>query len=145
MTDRVPLAAALLGSAGLLPPLVGAVVAYGDLGSFGPVAGGFILTYAALILSFLGGSWWAFASREGQPRWWLLLFAVAPSLAAWAILPMRSTVEAGLWMAALIAVSPVGDAFIHRRGLAPAWWMRLRVPLSLILALLVGLTVWWGR
>jgi hypothetical protein len=145
MTNRVPLAPALLGAAGLLPPLIGAVVAFGDLGSFGPVAGGFILTYAALILSFLGGSWWAFASREERPRWGLMLLAVAPSLAAWAILPMRSTVEAGLWMAGLIAVSPLADWWLHRRGLTPRWWLRLRVPLSLALALLVALCVWWGR
>ena len=145
MTNRVPLAPALLGAAGLIPPLVGAAVAFGDLGSFGPVAGGFILTYAALILSFLGGSWWAFASRDERPRWGLMILAVAPTLAAWAILPMRSTVEAGLWMAALIALSPLADWLLHRRGLTPRWWMRLRVPLSLALALLVALSVWWGR
>jgi hypothetical protein len=145
MNNRVPLAAAALGAAGLIPPLVGAVVAYGDLGSFGPVAGGFILTYAALILSFLGGSWWAFASREERPRWWLMLLGVVPTLAAWAILPMRSTVEAGLWIAALIGVSPLAELLYHRRGLTPRWWMRLRVPLSLGLAVLVGLSVWCGR
>lgn len=145
MSNRVPISAALLGAAGLLPPLAGAVVAYGDLGSFGPVAGGFIVTYAALILSFLGGSWWAFASREERPRWWLMILAVSPTLAAWAILPMRSTVEAGLWMAGLIAVSPLGDRLLYRRGLTPGWWMRLRVLLSGGLALLVALSVWWGR
>ncbi len=145
MTDRVPLVPALLGAAGLLPPLIGAVVAYGDLGSFGPVAGGFILTYAALILSFLGGSWWAFASREDRPRWWLLLLAVTPTLLVWSILAMRSTVQAGLWTAALIAVTLPIDLLFHRRGLTPRWWMKLRVPLSLGLATLVALTVWWGR
>ena len=79
----------VLGLAGLLPPLAGAVVAWGDLGSFGPVAGGFILVYAALIFSFLGGSWWAFACTEARPRPWLLGLAVMPSVLAWLVMRER--------------------------------------------------------
>jgi Protein of unknown function (DUF3429) len=146
MNNRVPTSAAILGAAGLLPPLAGAVVALKDMGGFGSTAAGFILVYSALIFSFLGGSWWAFASREERPSWWLLLLAVLPSLAAWALLPMRaSELQPGLILSALILLSPLADAVLHERRLTPPWWMRLRVPLSVGLALLLALTVWWGR
>lgn len=145
MNRQIPLAPLVLGIAGLIPPLVGAVVAYGDIGSFGPVAGGFILVYGALILSFLGGSWWGLASRAERPSWLLMGLAVAPSIAAWGILSMRSTVAAGLWIAGLILISPVVDTLIAGRGLVPGWWLRLRVPLSIGLAVLIALSVWWGR
>jgi hypothetical protein len=145
METRVPLAAMLLGLAGLLPPLVGAVVAWGDLGSFGPVAGGFILVYAALIFSFLGGSWWAFACTEERPRPWLLGLAVLPSVLAWLVMPALGTVKAGLTIAGLILLSPAVDWLLQRRGLTPEWWLRLRIPLSFALAVLVALSVWWGR
>lgn len=146
MNNRVPISAAILGAAGLLPPLAGAVVALRDMGGFGSTAAGFILVYSALIFSFLGGSWWAFVSREERPRWWLLLLAVVPSLAAWALLPMRaSELEPGLVLSALILLSPLVDGLLHGRGLTPGWWMRLRVPLSIALATLTALTVWWGR
>ena len=78
-------------------------------------------------------------------NWWLLVLAVLPSLAAWAVLPMGSTVKAGLILAALILLSPVVDFVFHTQRLTPRWWMRLRIPLSLALAALTALSVWWGR
>mgnify|MGYP002777127804 FL=1 len=146
MKNRVPLAAALLGSAGLIPPAIGAFVAFQDAGGFGSTAAGFILIYAALIFSFLGGSWWAFACREERPRWWLLVIAVVPSLAAWAILPLRaSELRPALTLAGLIIASLAVDWLLFRRGLTPRWWLKLRAPLSVGLAALLALTVWWAR
>jgi hypothetical protein len=136
--NRIPLPALLLGTAGLIPPVVLAVVAWFDIGAFGPVATGFLFTYAALIFSFIGGSWWAFASREERPRWGYMLAAVAPTLLAWLLLPMRPQTLVGYGLAGLIASSLLVDALLGRRGLIPRWWMRLRVPLSLVLALCVA-------
>lgn len=136
--NRIPLAPLLLGAAGLIPPVFLAIVAWFDIGAFGPVASGFLFTYAALIFSFIGGSWWAFASREERPRWALMLLAVAPSLLAWVLLPMRPQVLVGYALATLILVSPFVDKFLSSRGLTPRWWMRLRVPLSVLLALCVA-------
>lgn len=142
--SRPPLSALLLGFAGLIPPALLAWVARNDTGAFGPVAGGFALVYAALILSFLGGNWWAWACREEQPRVLLLLIAVVPSLLAWAALGMFGTRDAGLVISVALAVSPVVDWMLQRRRLAPSWWLALRVPLSIGLAVLTALAVTAG-
>jgi hypothetical protein len=42
---------------------------------------------------------------------------------------------------ALVATLAV-DALLVRRRLAPGWWMKLRVPLSLLLALCCALSGW---
>src|SRR4028118_1167991 len=81
---RIPLPVLLLGFAGLIPPTVLTGVALLDLGLFAPSMPGFVLTYAAIILSFLGGTWWGFVSRSERPGWLLLGIAVLPALAGWA-------------------------------------------------------------
>lgn len=98
-------------------------------------------TYLAIILSFLGGAWWGLASRGASRGDWprpiaaVLAASVLPSLAAWtALLIDRAS---GLMLLGLLflAVLP-GDAWLTRGGLAPAWWLALRVPLSLGMAAL---------
>ena len=100
--------------------------------------------YAALILSFLGGLWWGLAARspDGPPDW-VWLAAVTPSLVAlatavpWAIgaeWPAPSLVVLALALLASLLV----DRRLVAEGLAPAWWMSLRIPLS---AGLAGLTL----
>jgi Protein of unknown function (DUF3429) len=138
MARSIPAAPLILGTAGLLPPLLGAIVRVTSWEGRGTFASHLTVTYAALILSFLGGSWWAFASREDMPQWPLLLLAVTPSLAAWLLLETGLR-HAQIGIAALILASPLVDGLLARRGLTPSWWMRLRVPLSVALALLTGL------
>jgi Protein of unknown function (DUF3429) len=138
MARSIPAAPLILGTAGLLPPLLGAIVSVTSWDGWGTFASHLTVTYAAVILSFLGGSWWAFASREDTPQWPLLLLAVTPSLAAWLLLEMGLR-HAQVGLAALILASPLVDGLLARRGLTPSWWMRLRVPLSVALALLTGL------
>ena len=128
----------MLGMSGLIPPVLLAIVAWFDLRAFGPVAAGFLFTYAALIFAFLGGTWWAFACREESPRLVLLVLAVAPPLLAWGLLPARPQTLVGYGLAALILLSPGVDALLHARGLTPRWWLRLRVPLSFVLAVCVA-------
>lgn len=154
---RVPRLALVLGYAGLLP-MAGALllVAYArvrlaadpypffhgpwflwqQLAAFGS------LIYAGLILSFLGGMWWGQASRAFASES-IFAGAVVPSLLAFALLllgmlgvawtgsPRRSLIALG---AAIVATLPI-DQLLVRRGIAPLWWMRLRVPLSLGLGL----------
>lgn len=131
-----PKLAKQLGYAGLLPQLV--VVAVLASGStwwrFAALSLGY--AYAGLILSFLGGMWWGLAAHEPQraPAW-LWVAAVAPSLIAlasaipWAIgatWPGPSLVVLGVSLLASLGV----DRQLASIGIAPAWWMTLRVPLS---------------
>jgi hypothetical protein len=130
-----------LGLAGLLPQLaVAAVVLSGDPTlRFSALAMGY--AYAALILSFLGGIWWGLGAAHPHPPEWLWVAAITPSLLAlgsaipWAVgepWPGPSLVILGVALVAALGV----DRLIVRRGLAPIWWMSLRVPLSLGLGLL---------
>ena len=142
MRSKVPLPALLLGLAGLIPPAMLTGVALFDVGLFAPSTPGFVRTYAAIILSFLGGSWWAFACKEERPRWWLLTIAVLPSLAGWVAIGWFFPPEAMFALALLLVASLAVDALFVGRGLAPRWWLKLRVPLSVGLALCCALSGW---
>lgn len=143
--DRLPPIVAAFGFAGLIPPVAAAVGLFllppGSPRDFAWVG---LVFYAALIFSFLGGTWWAFtAARPGAGR---LLLAVGPSLLALVILlllvsPLSRPYAAAL-LAAAIALSPLADKALDAEGLTPGWWMRLRVPLSIGLASCVVVAAW---
>ena len=142
MTTKVPLPALLLGFAGLIPPVGLTAVALLDLGLFAPSTPGFVLTYAAVILSFLGGTWWGFVSRSDRPGWTLLGISVLPALAGWAAIFSFQPPAALFALAIALLAAMAVDAYLTRRRLAPRWWLRLRLPLSLGLALCCGLSGW---
>ncbi len=135
---RVPAAARTLGAAGLLPAAAAVIGAASPadwgVGRFAVEAGAL---YAALILSFLGGTWWGLAARAGGGGFSLFGLAVLPSLAAWALLPWLSPWRIAA-LGVLLMASPAVDRLLVARGLAPGWWLGLRVPLSLGLG---GLTL----
>lgn len=141
---RVPPSAAWLGALGLVP--FGALAALlpfvsADLKTDVAYA---LLAYGATILSFLGGVHWGLAIGSTAPAAAAalkgrLILSVIPSLVAWAALlvPLRS----GLFtLAAAIALMLVVDIRATGAGEAPAWYPRLRIPLSCAVAasLLVG-------
>jgi hypothetical protein len=142
---RPPLSAVALGYAGLLPPILGIAMRLSD-----PARGGMMLAlsllYAALILSFLGGIWWGVVAIRVRgaalPLW--LGVAVLPSLialAAGAVL-FASVVSAAAIVAAGLLASLLVDMALMRAGHVPPWWLRLRAPLSVglaVLTLVVGL------
>lgn len=145
-------AAFLLGFAGLLPQMAAlalVIAGHGDGGIDRAIAHGLgralALGYGALILSFLGGMWWGLAMRcdAGQGR--LAAVAVLPALVAGAL--VAATLATGLIGWGLVALGvavlltlPV-DRHLVTAGIAPANWMRLRVPLSIGLG---GLTILAG-
>jgi hypothetical protein len=137
----------VLGYAGLLPQAAAllALVSGDPERHFLALALGY--AYAALILSFLGGLWWglAAAARAPVPRW-IWIAAVAPSLIA--LLSAVPWATGSAWPAPsllLLGAALPGSLAVDRRlataGLAPAWWMALRVPLSVglgVLTLAIG-------
>ncbi|KQM90992.1 hypothetical protein ASE70_15865 [Sphingomonas sp. Leaf22] len=140
---RPPLAALLLGYAGLLPPIVAVAVRLID-----PAKGGMMLAlalfYSALILSFLGGMWWGAVSARvsGAALTLWLGIAVVPTLVALvagAVL-FASVLSASAIVAAGLLGSLLVDMTLVRAGHVPAWWMKLRVPLSVGLAVMTLLT-----
>ncbi|USI72307.1 DUF3429 domain-containing protein [Sphingomonas morindae] len=142
-STRVPLAAAVLGGLGLAPPAIALLVRLLAAGSDDQGLPGFALvmglSYIAIILSFLGGLWWGLAARDGgsgRGGWYGL--AVVPSLWAFAVQGLSGWAPRGaaLMLALGLVASLLVDRRLVRDGLAPRWWLRLRVPLSCGLAAL---------
>lgn len=141
---RVPPAALLLGLAGVLPFAWGAMTvltpALGEwsLGALGPRLTGrtLLLPYGAVILSFMSGVVWGFATRaEGRRA--ALLYGLSTLPALWAAFAGHSALALAPGFALLLLL----DARAQAWGLAPPWWMRLRVLLTLLVVplLLAGL------
>ena len=136
----IPPAPLLLGLAGLVPfwALAVGLLPHGALGVAPPALDAALATYGAIIVSFLGGIRWGLAVPAGDPGT-NYATSVLPSLVAWALLaapePWRL---AGLGLVAL-ALGPI-DLGLVRAGLAPAWFGRLRM----ILSIGAGLALWLG-
>lgn len=142
--QRPPATALWLGFAGLLPQLwVLILLLFGNPEArFTALSLGY--AYAALILSFLGGAWWGLAAQaRNAVATWVWVAAVAPSLVALAsAIPWAIGAEwpgpSLMLLGALLMASLLVDRALARQGLAPRWWLTLRVPLSLGLG---GLTL----
>lgn len=103
-----------------------------------------VVFYAAVILSFIGGAHWGFASahmdnRSAAAPSRLLVLSVLPSLIGWAALLLPAPWSAGMLAAAFVATLPL-DRWAQARSFAPEWWMRLRLPLSATVATLLVVT-----
>lgn len=135
----VPILARWLGLAGLLPQAALVAILYLDTGAYRDAAMLGAYAYAALIFSFLGGTWWGIAAsapaaERRHALGWVWIAAVLPSLIAMAglvpvvlgLTPLQPSLVA---IGAGLLLSPLVDRGLG--GLAPRWWMSLRVPLSL--------------
>jgi len=137
----VPRVAAVLGAAGLFPFLWGLLAALvpepGRLPLMGDLPGALrsdalLVAWGQIILVFLAGALWGLAARATGRRAALGLAAsVMPAL--WVFLATGRGTEADLAVLALgfAALLPLDWAF-RRAGLAPAWWLRLRLPLTAV-------------
>jgi hypothetical protein len=147
--SRVPLPALILGFAGLVPFVYGVLmlfVAPGSLPTFGffpsdPGGGVVILErFGAAILGFMGGCLWGFASaRQGGPTLALLAASAVPAFLAFiAVRDVPAT--SCLWLAFGFVVLQAIDVVFQRAGVAPDYWLSLRLPLTagVMACLLVG-------
>ena len=134
---KPPAGALALAVAGLLPFIAGALAARGAVSHplflLGYASGpALLLAYGKVILSFMGGALWGFAAREGVVP---LVISVLPAL--WAVL----LVGDNLYLLALgFALLLVADFRFTAQGLAPGWWMSLRIPITAVavISLLLG-------
>ena len=136
--SRVPAPAAALGAAGLLPFLAGALAVHGLMpGIENPITGLLILqSYGTAILAFMGGCFWGFAAQAGRTGWRELGFSVVPALWAFSV---AFSPDALLSLIIGFVFLFILDLMFRGLGLGPAWWLRLRLPLTLgVLACLVG-------
>ncbi|HEY6918871.1 MAG TPA: DUF3429 domain-containing protein [Tabrizicola sp.] len=142
MTDdtRIPRSALLLGLAGLVPflwsaathlspPLASAAGQWLSPMFLGAYVG---LTYGTVILSFMSGVLWGFATRaEGREAALAYSLSVIPALWAFFMVSDASDTSA-IFLAAGFVGLLLLDAMFQAWGLAPRWWLRLRVMLTVV-------------
>ena len=104
-----------------------------------------MVTYSAVILSFLGGIEWGLAIRDESgteaTRAIALGLSTVSSLAAWAVLWLPSPtwqigtalgLFAGMWAA---------DQWMAGRGLLPAWFVDLRTAVTVLVVVILGVAL----
>lgn len=136
----VPRAPLLLGLAGLIPFVWGAIsylvpsLATWGAGLFGPrnVSLFVQLSYGSIILSFMSGVLWGFATKTCRAQA-AVGYALATLPALWIFLAPAIGPTSGLMnlIFGFIGVLILDFAFTTW-GLTPVWWMRLRVLLTTI-------------
>ena len=137
---RIPRSALLLGLAGVIPFVWGTLtellpaVAVRSYEVLPPVYVGAVVlvTYGSVILSFMSGVLWGFATKAtGREAAVGYVLSVLPAL--WVFFMVHDTSDTSLiWLATGFATLLALDWSFARQGLAPAWWMRLRLLLTMI-------------
>lgn len=130
--DRAPLAAVVIGWAGVIPFVAGAIgpMVIPDLGIAAFIAFA-TSVYGALVLSFIGGIRWGMAMGPlyGSERTQGFILSVLPPLVAWV-----SLVLSGFQGQVLLIVAFLLQAWLDVRavgeGRAPVWFAPLRIRLT---------------
>lgn len=147
---RPPLSALLLGLAGLIPFVWGALtVLNDDLSIWGQrvmgarFVGPYVsLSYGQVILAFMSGVLWGFSTRaEGHIAATGYALSVIPALWAFFMVgngPVSAAMNLIIGFAALLAL----DWLFWKESLAPRWWMGLRLGLTCIVVLCLVPILW---
>lgn len=136
-----------LSLAGAIPFLVATAALYAsDSSSVRVPAITALVTYSAVILSFLGGIEWGLAIRDESgnetTRVIALGLSTVSSLAAWAVLWLPSpTWQVGAALALFVAVW-AADGWMAGRGLLPTWFVDLRTAVSAIVATILAVALY---
>ncbi|MFV0359487.1 DUF3429 domain-containing protein [Tropicimonas sp.] len=91
-----------------------------------------LLFYGTILLAFSGGIFWGLAARAGAE-------AAGPGYALAAIPPLWAFLLSGsgpVSTAVYLAAGFLGvlgiDWFLWRNGIAPGWWMALKLPMGVV-------------
>lgn len=147
----IPRAPLILGLSGLLPFAFGALIA--TFPDADPTKAGspalvskngvqLLGLYGTIILSFMSGVLWGFVTKaEGAKATTGYVLSVLPALwAFWALLMGVGTYPASMFSLILGFLGLLMlDYFFYREGLTPPWWMRLRILLTSIVVLCLGI------
>lgn len=134
-TARIPPEAKILGVGGLIPLVAGVAVHAAVPQPLGYPLAQMLVDYATLILSFIGGIHWGFASAafargpvgSAAPR--LLGLSVLPAFAGLLVLLLPTLVATPLLAVAFVGVLLL-DRVSEGLGYAPDWWMQLRMQVT---------------
>lgn len=122
-----------LAYAGLLPFVAGAVLVWLVRADAHPYVSLALTSYAAVIVSFLGGIHWGLAFRQSPPPTAWLVWGVLPSLVAWVAVLMPPSAGLVVHGSMLLACYAVDRQLYPKQG--AAHWLTLRFRLSTVAAL----------
>lgn len=127
----------LLGYLGLLPVIVPTVLLFLDK-HHPAIWAHFIITYAAIILSFVGALHWAFAMTIHQAskldKQFSFIWSVIPSLIAWLSL-LINHLFASILLAIFFILNLAKDKNLAKKFDLPEWYLSLRTRLTYIVTI----------
>jgi Protein of unknown function (DUF3429) len=129
----MPMIVALLGAAGLIPFVGLALAPLFNLEPFGRDPVYVLALYGAVILSFMGAVHWGLAmadTKSAKASGYII--SVMPALVGWfaiSFLPLPVSLRV---IAAAFVVLVLVDLRAVRLAVAPGWYGRLRIPLTLV-------------
>ena len=149
MILKIPTGALILGLSGVLPFAWGALTLLSEeafnfgIENFGArFVGPLIqLSYGVIILCFMSGVLWGFATKMDEKNGSLgYILSVLPAL--WAFLsmgrgPISDTISLIVGFLAVLLI----DRHFYLLKLTPLWWMNLRIPLTFLVISLLGLGI----
>jgi len=105
-----------------------------------------LVTFAAIVLSHLGGIEWGLALRDesGNEMTRAIALGVAsvPSLAAWGLFWLPSPQwQLSAALALFVAVWGA-DLWLSRHGLLPSWFVDMRTAVTAIVAVILGIALY---
>lgn len=142
-----PTVVAWLGYGGLLP-FVGAALLCWLEPSHRVLWIGMLLTYGAVILSFVGALHWGFAmvhpATVGRPMNGMYVWSVMPPLLGWVALQVAPAAGATLLIAGFL-VQYRQDLRLVRVVTLPAWYLPLRLQLTVVACLCLSTVYLLGQ
>ena len=149
MILKIPTGALILGLSGVLPFAWGAVTLLSEeafnfgIENFGArFVGPLIqLSYGVIILCFMSGVLWGFATKMDEKNGSLgYILSVLPAL--WAFLsmgrgPISDTISLIVGFLAVLLI----DRHFYLLELTPLWWMNLRIPLTFLVISLLAIGI----
>ena len=143
---RIKRIAWVLTVAGTLPFIVATVFIFRGEAHVRVPAIAALVTYSAVVLSFLGGIEWGLALREEagneRSRAVALGLSTVPSLAAWAVLWLPSPTQQLGTALGIFVFAWAADQYLTSRGLLPAWFVDLRTAITGVVAIILGVALW---
>jgi hypothetical protein len=137
----------LLGYFGLLPFIVPTVFLFFDH-SYLDMWRHFLITYGAVILSFVGALHWSFAMLLHElpinKQRWSFLWSVVPSLAAWISLSIPKFYGFVL-LTMFFAVALIRDKQLFDNVDLPGWYMPLRRNLTVVAMTCLLIAAYLGK
>lgn len=133
----VPRPAHLLGVFGLAPFVAGCVAIWLTGTDRPPWLTTAFVGYGAVIIAFMGAIHWGLAMALERAPGRIYVHSVWPALAGWCAMLLPPVAGIGLLMAAFPAVYAL-DRRTVSAAVAPSWYLRLRLPLTLAVTTLLA-------